>query len=298
MLGQLVDSFTAHTTAVTAVAYDDAGDLFTADAAGWIAAWDRYGQAARERVSDSAVTALSVGGGRLCFGNARRRVAAVSTRLDGTAQPITRHRRAVSVVDISPDGDAVVSNSGYGDLSLAVRIAGGEQWHCIGKRESVAAGRVYGAADWVNQRYLEWGLPGDVRLLRMPTFDQVGVVPVQCYRTYAAAFYGNNTMMVTLGDDFLLRFWIVLPGVEVARVAFNCVPPVRFVVAAGGRWLWVVSAEALSLVDLRHARVVMQGEYRGIQTVQLDAQGKRLACGLRNGHIDLWDVADRFVTKS
>lgn len=298
MFGRLIDSFVAHTTQVTAMAFDAAGLLYSADAAGWVAIWDQYGQVKRERVARSAITTLSIGTNHLAFGTARRSVGFISRRLTPPLIPVASHRRGVTLLSLSPDENAILSNSGYGDLMLSVRIGGSEAWHTVSKRDVPRADNVYGLVQWSHERLLEWGLSGTISALRVPTFEPLARFESPAFRCYGAVFYGNGTLAVTFSDDHILRFWCVAPTAELARIPLVCSPPVRLRVGGTGRGLWVASFDQLAYVDLQQLQLTMARPYQGLHAIDSSADGSQLACATRDGHIDIWDVADSFVTKS
>jgi WD40 repeat protein len=290
--GELLASPVGHAGAVTAVAFNGAGNqLATVGKDGFLRLWAVPPAPTRSLAQPDAVRSAAVtpDGKHLVTGGADKVIR--SYRLDQPQTPprqLSGHGSAVEAVALSPDGKVLVSAGGSGLLRFW-DLGKGVQTGTVGGH----AGAVTSLAFLGGSRVLSASADGSVKVFAVPPAATKNVL-AHAGAVTALAASPDGTRLLTGSADQQARLWNLStgklertfsgPAQGVLAVAYS---PLGNRVAAGSGdkalYVWE-SAGGKEVKKFTHLPAA-------VRAVALSADGKHAAAGLADGSVRLFDLA-------
>lgn len=290
MRGLLLNAVAAHTRRISHLAFLPNGDLISGSVDGSLAAWDKFGCVGRAHSHRRGITgSLAVAG--------RERVVTIS--FDGTAQLHTgrglagskvlqRRRRGFSRVARGP-GRLLLCASFDGTVTAfqpaGVAVSERVTWRGPAFVAAAGGGSVY-----------TWSVHGPVQLRAAASLEHIEDLPTGAYMTHDV-WAGSNGYVYTYNYDHMLRTWLAAPWVLVAETYVPVQGRLQILRVGGGK-VWLGGERCYVLVDTRSGYVELQEQVDGLSALAIHPTEPIIACGLRDGTLQLWRWADSAITKN
>ena len=286
----LLNAIAAHARRISCLVYLPNGDLISGSADGSLAAWDKFGCIGRTHSHRRGITGALAAVGR-------ERVVTIS--FDGTVQlhtgrgltgskTLQRRRRGLSRVARGPGRlllcagfDGTVTAFQTEGLAVSERIV----WR--GPAFVAAAG---GAGVYT------WSVHGPIQLRAAASLEHIADLPTGAYMTHDVWADGNG-YVYTYNYDHVLRTWLAAPWVLVAETYVPVQGRLQILHVGCGN-VWLGGERRYVLVDTRSGCVALQEQIADLSALAIHPSEPVIACGLRDGTLQLWQWADFAVTKN
>ena len=291
MRGLLLNAVAAHARRISCLAYLPNGDLISGSADGSLAAWDAFGCVGRTHSHRRGITGVLAAEGR-------DRV--VTIGFDGTVQLHTgrglagskilyRRRRGLSRVVRGPG--RLLLCAGFDGTVTAFQTEG------IAVSERVTwRGPAFVAAAAGGGRVYTWSVYGPIQLRAAASLEQIEELPTGTYMTHDV-WADRNGYVYTYNYDHVLRTWLAAPWVLVAETHVPVQGRLKILHVKDAN-VWLGGERCCVLVDTRGGRVALKERVDELSALAIHPSRPVIACGLRNGTLQLWRRADFAVMKN